>query len=255
MIPVLLSLTLLAAAGPGSGATAGYYTAKEAQALFAEGNQAFAQDDYPKARAAFERLLAHGYGGADVHYNLGTVELAQADLGHAVLDLLRARREGGAAQDVEANLALARAKQLDKVIGAQLEDSVWVNMAQQTSSRAVGFTFLIAWLLAFAALLARRLLRGARFALGAVCAGAFTVAAVTGTFLAFQAYLAQARVEAVVVDKTLPAHDLPDAEAKVAFEVHAGLEVRLGEQVGTFVRIRLPNGLEGWAPHAGLEPL
>lgn len=249
MIAPLLSLALLAAPAPA------YYTPKEAQALFAEGNQAFAQDDYPKARAAFERLLAHGYGGADVHYNLGTVELAQADLGHAVLNLLRARREGGAAPDVEANLALARSKQLDKVIGAQLEDSVVVNVAQQTPTRAVGFTFLGAWLLAFAALLARRFAGGRRLWLTLTCAAAFAVAAVSGAFLGFQAYLARARVEAVVVEKTLPAHELPDEDAKVAFEVHAGLEVRLGQTVGGFVRIRLPNGLEGWAPRDGLEAL
>jgi hypothetical protein len=33
----------------------------------------------------------------------------------------------------------------------------------------------------------------------------------------------------------------------VAFELHAGSGVRLLAASGTFIRLRLPNGLEGWA--------
>lgn len=255
MIAHLLTLMLLASAtASASTQEPAYYTPQEAQALFAQGNQAFAQDDYPGARDAFERLLAHGFGGADVHYNLGTVALAQEDLGHAVLELERARREGGAAPDVDANLSLARSKQLDKVIGAQAEDSVAVNVAEQTSTRAVGFTFLAFWILAFAALIGLRFRpRGRRQGLALLSAAGFLLATASGALLAFQAYVAQDQVRAVILDKTLPAHELPSDAAKVTFEVHAGLEVRLGPQVDGFVRIHLPNGLEGWAPQTGLE--
>lgn len=254
MIAAILSLALLGAPVASSADATGYYTPQEAQALFAQGNEAFGQDDYAKAREDFERLLAHGFGGPDVHYNLGTVDLAQGDLGHAVLELERARREGGASADVEANLALARSRQLDKVIGAQADDSVAAAVAEQTSTRTVGSVFLVSWALGFAALIALRFrIRGRRPILGLGVAACFTVAVGSGAFLAFQAYVSQNHVEAVIVEKTVPARELPNETAKVTFEVHAGLKVLLGDEAEGYVRIRLPNGLEGWAPKAGLE--
>jgi len=262
MITALLSLALLSAPPPGTpspvpdSTAASYYTPAEAHALFDQGNQAFAKEDYAQAQDAFTRLLAHGFGGPDVHYNLGTVALANGDLGHAVLEFERARREGGSAADLDGNLALARSKQLDKVIGAQAEDSVAVIVAEQTHTRPVGFVLLGSWALAFAALIGLRFRRpGRRQLLAVVSIAGFAVALVSGAFLAFQAYVAQDRVVAVVVDKTAPAHELPEANAKVTFEVHAGLEVRLGEAVDDYVHIRLPNGLEGWALRASLEPI
>ena len=61
--------------------------------------------------------------------------------------------------------------------------------------------------------------------------------------------------EAVVVAPTLRARELPKDEAKVSFEVHPGLKVRLMEETGRYVRIRLPNGLEGWAEREGVSEI
>jgi hypothetical protein len=42
--------------------------------------------------------------------------------------------------------------------------------------------------------------------------------------------------------------EFPGENAKTTFEVHAGLKVRIMERSGKYVRLRLPNALEGWAP-------
>ena len=70
--------------------------------------------------------------------------------------------------------------------------------------------------------------------------------------LAAHVYARQNMIDAVVTAATLPARELPQDNAKVSFEIHAGLKVRLMEQVGNFVKIRLPNGLEGWAQRSGV---
>jgi hypothetical protein len=51
------------------------------------------------------------------------------------------------------------------------------------------------------------------------------------------------------------ARELPQPGARSIFEVHAGLKVRLLEETGRFVRIRLPNGLEGWAEREGIAEI
>jgi uncharacterized protein YgiM (DUF1202 family) len=41
----------------------------------------------------------------------------------------------------------------------------------------------------------------------------------------------------------------------VAFEVHAGLKVRVMGQDGRYVKVRLPNALEGWTERQGVVDL
>ena len=76
-----------------------------------------------------------------------------------------------------------------------------------------------------------------------------------GALTAVDAWVARNIVEAVVMTKTAKVFEFPGDNAKVAFEVHSGLKVRLMEESGKFVRIRLPNGLEGWTDKTGVVNL
>ena len=75
----------------------------------------------------------------------------------------------------------------------------------------------------------------------------FACAACFALVFATHAIVRETVTEAVVLPKTLSAREFPKETAKASFEVHAGLKVRVLEDAGKFVRIRLPNGLEGWA--------
>ena len=132
-----------------------YYTAEEAQSLFSQANDAYDREDYATAREGYQKLLDHGFGGPDVLFNLGTNFLAQGDLGAAVLYLERARRAGGAS-DVDANLALARSKQLDQIVGGPSEDPFLQRVVGATSENAVAWLFLAAWELSLLLIMLRR---------------------------------------------------------------------------------------------------
>lgn len=231
----------------------GYYTQAEAQALFTQANDAYAREDYPAARDGYQKLLDHGFGGADVLYNLGTTALAQGDLGEAVLALERARRADGHRADIDANLAVARSKQLDQVVGAQAEEPFLQRLTGSTNGDTAAGVFLFAWIAGIALLMAYRYVKRAQTLPVVLAAAALLVLALpAGTLAAAHAYVAETSDDAVVMSRTLPARELPRDGAKTAFEVHAGLKVRVLEQSGAFVKIRLPNGLEGWADQAGV---
>ncbi|XXF76513.1 SH3 domain-containing protein [Myxococcaceae bacterium GXIMD 01537] len=234
----------------------GYYTPEEAQALFSQANDAYAREDFPAAAQGYEKLLSHGLGGPDVLYNLGTSYLARGDVGRAVLSLERAKRQGGQAPDLEANLALARAKQVDKVVGPATEDPFLLRVVAATDGQLVAGGFLGAWVLGFALLLLLRWLRPGRRTWAGVLAAFFLVAALPlGALLAAHAYVHETVHEAVVLSPTLVAREFPRPEAKALFEVHAGLKVRVLEDSGRFVRVRLPNGLEGWMEREGVAEI
>jgi hypothetical protein len=234
----------------------GHYTPEEAQAVFTQANEAYAREEYKAAQEGYEKLLSHGQGGPDVQYNLGTTYLAQGDLGRAVLALERAWAQGGRAPDLEANLALARARQVDKVVGATVEEDFLSRVVRATPGSLVGWVFLSAWALGFGLLVLFRYLTPGRRTWAAVLAGlALTVSVPAGALLAAHVWIHQTVHEAVVLAPTLVAREFPRGEAKVLFEVHAGLKVRLLEETGRYVRIRLPNGLEGWTEREGVAEI
>lgn len=244
MIAAALALTIFAQAD---------FTPEEAKSIFAQANEAYYSEDFTAAKEGYEKLLAHGYGGADVLYNLGTTCLAAGQLGEAVLYLERARRLGND-EDVEANLVVARSRRLDQVVGAQAEEPFIQRLVLATSSTLVGWGFLASWVLTFGLLI---LLRGStqRLALwlGAGCA--LIAAICLGLILGAHAYVGATLNEGVVIAKELKALELPKEGAKASFEVHAGLKVRVLGAEGRYVRIRLPNGLEGWAQKEGVEEI
>jgi hypothetical protein len=221
------------------------YSPAEAHGIFTEGVEAYGRDDTAAAEAAFRKLLEHGMGGADVEYNLGTAELSQGKLGEAVLYLERARRHGGGA-DVDANLTIARGRVVDQVVGASGEEGMVARLVAATSSAGAGVAFLVPWCAAFALLLFVRLRGRSRGLLSG--ATLLLLLSLPGAGLVLAHYVVGETVhEAVVMAKTLPVRETPDPSSKVAFELHAGSTVRLFAPSGSFVRLRLPNGLEGWA--------
>jgi len=230
-----------------------YYTPEEAKALFAQGNDAYSREDYAAAQDAYRKLLDHGYGGPDVLFNLGTASLAKGELGEAVLALERARRLSHA-EDIEANLAVARSKQIDQVVGGVAEDPFLQRVVAATPAKEIGWTFLASWCAGFLLVIVHRFLpRGRRAWAAALAAFSLVVAVPTGALLAAHAYAEATEDEAVVLAKMIKARDLPKDSAKVSFELHAGSKVRVLDESGGFVKIRLPNGLEGWTEREGLS--
>jgi hypothetical protein len=249
MMPAALLCALLTAQSPG------YYVPAEANALFAEGTQDWARQDVSAARAAWEKLAAHGHGTQEVLYNAGTAALAEGDLGGAVLFLERALRSGGDTADIEANLSVARSRQLDQVVGAGVERSFAQRLVSSTDERLCAAALLAGtWLacLGFAWARLRRTARVASFAIGVL---ALSVAIPAGALVGTHAWVERNVREGVVRAPTVQARELPQAEARVSFEMHPGLKVRLLDDKDGYTRVRLPNGMEGWATREGIEPL
>lgn len=241
MISIVLALTLA------------QYTPQESQALFVEGNDAYYKGDYPAARARYEKLLQAGFGGPDVLFNLGTTHLAAGELGPAILHLERAHRLSDD-DDIGANLAVARQRQVDQVVGEDGSVPFTQRLAEATNERVVGIAFLIIWWLAFA-LLWITARASSRVVLGLITALFLLVGAGLGGTLAVHEWVNDTVVEAVVMPEAAKVLEYPGQTAKVSFEVHAGLKLRIMETSGLYVRVRLPNALEGWTEKEGLVSL
>ena len=232
----------------------GYYTPDEAQALFAQANDAYYKQDFAAAKAGYLKLLDRGMGGPDVLFNLGTSCLAAGELGDAVVYLERARRTSRD-DDVEANLTFARKQMVDQVVGAGSEDPFFERLAHATDERLLSIVFLGSWWLGFALLWTLSRVTRGRLWVGLLATLLLGLGLVSGAGVGIHAWVAKTVIEGVIQPATARVRDFPGDNAKVAFEVHSGLKVRLMEESGKFARIRLPNGLEGWTEREGVTPL
>ncbi len=231
-----------------------YYTPQEAQTLFAQANDAYYKQDFAAATAGYLQLLDHGMGGADVLFNLGTTHLAAGQVGEAVVYLERARRLSRD-DDIEANLSFARKQMVDQVVGAGTDDPFIERLVRATNERGLSLMFLVSWWGALGLMFAMRWLRSGRLLAGTVAATLLLVGGTTGAAVGAHAWVATTVVEGIVVAQTAQVREFPGSSAKVAFEIHSGLKVRLVEESGKFARIRLPNGLEGWTEREGVTQL
>ena len=230
-----------------------YYTPLEAQEIFRRAGEAYYREDYTGAKQEYLKLLSHGYGGSDVLYNLGTACLNQGELGDAVLYLERARRDEGNSSDIEANLAIAKSRQLDQVMGSS-EDPFIERLANAIRQRAIGIAFVVAWGLAFLTLsLSRFLAGGRRLMVRTIAVALLLIAVANGSLLMIRAYVRRTYTDGVVTAKALQAREFPQDAGRVSFEIHSGLKVRVLESSGKYLRLRLPNGLEGWAQAEGIS--
>ncbi len=243
-------------AAPALAQVATVMTPAEADAAFRAANDACLKEDYKAGIAGYERLLAAGYGGPDLEFNLGTAYLKQERLGWAVLHLERALRQDPGDPDARANLEAARRRRIDKLVGAPEE----TGGEEPLSSRLVLFTtgdrwalaFCVLWLLGTAALALRPLWKNRRGTLAAVAALALVAALPAGAVTAVHAYVNERAHDAIIVLPAVPVREGPQASLKPTFEVHEGLKVRVVDQEGGFCRIRLANGLQGWVAAEGV---
>ncbi len=241
MISLVLALTLA------------QYTPQEAQALFVEANDAYYKGDYPAAKERYEKLLKADLGGPDVLFNLGTTHLAANELGPAMLYLERAARLSDD-DDIGANLAVARQRQVDQVVGAELSAVPFTQrLSEALNERVVSLAFLITWWLGFALLWLAW--RQRRVVLSLVSAFALLIGAALGGALLVHAHVKTSVEEGIVMPDVAKVREFPGDTAKVSFEVHAGLKVRIMETSGKYARVRLPNALEGWTEKEGLVSL
>ena len=222
----------------------------EAELLVRQAAEAVERGDFELARENYRAVAEGGFGTADVLFNLGTAALQGGHLGEAVLAFERALRVDPGHEDARANLEAARARIVDELGGAAEGPPFLERLARALPPAPVTWGLAVFWLVFFAGLLIRRW-RPSRW-VTAVTALSLLGVLVFGAAFGLVVWYREAVDEAVVMQDALSVKKGPGPKFDTAFEIHEGLTVRVLEQEGPYVRIRLSNGLEGWVERKGL---
>jgi hypothetical protein len=225
--------------------------------LKAKGKTDDARQAFRDAAERYRTLIEGGAHNADLHYNLGNALVQSGDLGHGIASYVRALRLRPHDPSLVANLNTARGDVAMRLPGS-FDTDVGAGIAwwRVVSEPARLWTSIALWSLFWALVLwaivlgaigggaKGRLPSWARTVRGATLVAALVVG---GTVIADRWY-ASSRVLGVVVadDVVLRKGNGDGFEPQVEEKLTPGVEFRLVESRGAWLRVRLADGTEGW---------
>ncbi len=226
--------------------------------LMAEANVRYERGEYAEAAQQYEALIGRGYRDAAVYYNLGNAYMESGDLGHAVLNYLRAEELSPRDPDILANLALARSRTVDRLEaeGDSLVASVSDFGRPWATTGEFGMAALLLWaVVAIAACVL--VLRPATRLRGVLRSGAVVAFVLMLASLALtlsMLYSNPYENSGVVTVRTVEILSGPGQQYPEVFALHSGAQVRLVGSRHGWRHIALPGGeLRGWAPTHAIE--
>lgn len=238
--------------------------AQSAQAEFETGdvaNQLYENGRYAEATQAYEQLIAQGMANSAVYYNLGNAYMQQGEIGRAILNYKRAQALAPRDPDIAANLALARARTVDRFDGGAPDDlaaifntAVQANLTfNQLALLALGLWFA----LGMGIILYRQMGNGRGkniIAVGIALTGVLFIISVFS--LGSRMVDAYTFPQGIIVAEEVNVTNGPGEQYTVQFTLHDGAEIGLLETRGQWAKLALPGGeTTGWVPASAVEPV
>ena len=210
--------------------------------LALQANQAYVDGDFAEAARTWTSLIEAGHPTGDLYYNLGNALYRDGQPARAMLAWRRAAALSPRDGDVTANLARARRQVQDRLEDTNGPGLFFWQSTLSTSEQG----WLAALLSAVLGLLGvlGRLRRELALGIPAVLVGVPAVLLSASTFSGLQAPLGGV----VLADQVEVRSAGGEASGVVLFALHAGAEVTLGDTLGSWQLVVLPDGRKGWVP-------
>jgi len=225
------------------------------EALYRQGNQLFERGLFAEASRTYNRIVELGVRNGHVYYNLGNAYYRQDEIARAILAYERAYRLMPRDQDLRTNLEIANSLTVDQItgevewVGIQALGRMTINEVLITVT-VIGMFFALVLILK---ILSRDPAMRAR--LGYVLLAAGLIFILSMTLAGIKIYGAFAHTEGIVLSSQAVIRTSPVDGSDSTFTLHEGAKVRLIENRDQWIRIRLPDGKNGWVHRDEIEAI
>ena len=224
----------------------------------ADADQAYQENKFAEAIAAYESILETEGESADIYYNLGNCYYKTKNIAKAVLNYERALLLNPGDADIRFNLDLARSKTVDQITPtSEVFIVTWVrDITNLMSEKGWGTTAIVSFLLLLAGL--ALYIFGNRIVLkkiGFIGTVVFLITCVCANcFANGQKDKVVNRTGAIVMSPTITVKSTPNESGTDLFVLHEGTKVYIeDDSMKDWKEIRLEDGKEGWLPTSAIE--
>ncbi len=224
--------------------------AQSGDALMQQGNHLYSKKEYEKAIEVYQKVLAQKQTSAALYYNMGNSYYRLANYPSAILYYEKAQKLAPNDEDITTNLKIANLKIKDKIETVpELFFIRWwkalINLFTIDVWAYIGisFVFLFFFSLIFFSLSRSYTFRKTSFF------GMFLsiiIAVVTLGFAYIQYQNNRSNDEAIVFTASVQVKSAPDETGTAKFVIHEGLKVRIEDKLNSWIKIKIPNGDNGW---------
>lgn len=218
--------------------------------LLQKAETAYDAKKYKEAIANYEQLINDGFKSYQLYFNLGNAFYRNNELGKAIYYYELARKAEPNDEDVKINLGIASAKTIDKIDAKEnfFISAVKTSLLSSFSTKAWAWFSILSLVIACALFFvfvnsSRLLVKRVSFLLAAV----LTITFVITYSLGYSALKSKSENKfAIILSKEVRVMNEPTPTAGNKFSLHEGTKVRVIENNGDWVLIKLDNGNEGW---------
>jgi tetratricopeptide (TPR) repeat protein len=231
----------------------------ESELLFRKANQLYLDGDLPGAREEYMKIVQAGLESAELYYNLGNTCYKMGLIPSAILYFEKSLVLNPRNEDTRFNLSLANQLIVDKIEPLnRFFVSRWIDgLASLLRTDAWAKVSLVAFILTLiliviiygtrAIILKKALL---------LCAILMSLMSVSSFLLGNKSYHAlNITPSAIIFSPSITAKSSPDTSGTDLFVLHEGTKVRITDQVGNWLRIRLADGNQAWIPADSVEKI
>ena len=244
-----LLLTLLLAGCVGSA------TAQAPPALADSAQAAYARGDHQRALQFYDSLNG-SWSSASLLFNIGNCHFKLNDVPRAILYYERALRLAPGAEDIQANLDLARMQAVDRVneLPAFTLGGFWERIRggrdiDQWARRSLWASLLLFILLGSWIMVHRRPWRSVLFGASGL---ALIATVICVALAAYRLGEATDRSQAIIMAAKVDVRSEPREGATALFVLQEGTKVMVLQEQNGWSEVRLPNGSVGWMPPSSL---
>jgi tetratricopeptide (TPR) repeat protein len=233
--------------------------AQESRDRYLEGVELYNNGDFRAAADIWTDLNTAGYDNFELLYNTGNAWFKLNEIPKAILYFEKALLRKPGDEDTRYNLAIANTLIADRFESIPRVFIVrWIDRAALAmSSDSWAIVSVVAFILTLILLLLFLFLsRYSVKVLSFWLAMLLFITSASSLTLSFRSRkLVYHNDEAIVVAPVITGRSTPTEGGNELFVIHAGLKVRVGEQIGEWTEIQLPDGNKGWVTLASLEKI
>ncbi len=220
--------------------------------LVKQANQAYADQDFKKAVALYDSVMATGVESAELYYNLGNAWFRLDEIASAVLYYERALQLDPSANRIRHNLNFVKQFQKDDIEQLPVMFYVrwWHSLTRLFSVRGWAIASIILVMISSVIWMFFIVSRShGRRRTSFWAATVFSLLFLLVFFISLRNYNhLQQEKDAIVFKPVVTGKSSPDEASKDLFVIHEGLKVHIMNKIGNWYEVRLPDGTVGWLP-------